>query len=127
MKFKGPRFPSFDNQQTPAPKKQWVSHSGRQSRLRMLRHSLHKILHSEAEKSVVQKVRDFIPSGPYAEFGVLMILFQAKELADSVELTFAEAVDYVLENVKIEPLPETKPEIETETETEVKSEGDQNG
>jgi len=37
MKFKGPVFPSFLNQQTPAPRRQWVAHCGTRARARGLR------------------------------------------------------------------------------------------
>jgi len=108
MRLKGPRFPSYDYQQNPGPRKQWIAHTGRKARVRYLRQSLHSILNSKVGEEIftVQKVRDFIPPGPYAEYGVLMILFQAKEFSDSTEITFAEAVDVVLENVKVEPIPQ---------------------
>jgi len=36
MRLKGPVFPSFLNQQTPAPRRQWVSHTGARARCRNL-------------------------------------------------------------------------------------------
>ena len=38
MKLKGPAFPSFSDPQTPAPRRQWVAHTGARARARNLRH-----------------------------------------------------------------------------------------
>jgi hypothetical protein len=34
MKFKGPAFPSYQNQATPAPRRQWIAHCGARARAR---------------------------------------------------------------------------------------------
>lgn len=42
MKFKGLRFPSFSDQRTPAPRRQWIAHAGARARARNSRNAATK-------------------------------------------------------------------------------------
>ena len=100
--LKGPRFPSFDNQQTPKPRTQWIHHTGKRARLRNLRHVCRPILDNPCNAEMIQRIRDKIPAGPFTEYGVLMIIFQAKEVADSTGISWLESADYTLEHLQME-------------------------
>lgn len=101
-RLKGPRFPSFDNQRTPKPHKQWLAHSGRKARIRYLRQICHPILSSKDPEyaAAIQRIKDKVTEGPFSEYGILMIVFQAKEVSDSTGVDWIESVQYILDQLK---------------------------
>jgi hypothetical protein len=100
-RFKGPWFPSFAQQGTPEPRKQWISHCGRQQRTRYLRQACRVVLKSKDPETIeaIQKAHGII-SGKFEEYGLLMMIHQAMETSDSTGLPIAECLNYITDKIK---------------------------
>lgn len=86
--------------------KQWIAHSGRREKLRHLRRSCAPFLkpdHPSAE--AVQKIKDFMGGGQFSEYGVLMALHHAIQIADDTGVTLTESIEIMLASL---PEKETK-------------------
>lgn len=99
MRFKGPRFPSFDNQQTPAPRNQWIAHNGRKAQLRNLRHACRPILESTNQHIVAQVARVIAATEhePMPEFGKLHLIFAAIDACDQTGEPWWVCMKYMLD------------------------------
>ena len=101
-KFKGPAFPSFLDQKEPAPRQQWISHNGKKQRVKNLRIVCRPVL-SSSDPMVIEAIaraRELV-SGQFEEHGVLMIIHQAMEVSDDTGVDFVEALDYIVDKMKL--------------------------
>lgn len=102
MKFKGPVFPSFLNQNTSpqAPRMQWKAHCGRKAQLRYLRQACRKILafpKGTAEWATVQRVEDAVKGEPMPEFGKLHLINAGLEAADQTGESWRTCMNYLMD------------------------------
>ena len=96
--------------------KQWIAHTGRKARTRYLTRVCSEILNSKDPQIIelIKRTREAV--GPvFTDYGSLLILTEAKELSDSTEVTFVEAVEYLLLNLStsVETIVAEEPKIES--------------
>lgn len=99
MKFKGPVFPSFLNQQTSPPKMQWKAHCGKRAQLRNLRHACRPILESR-DLEVQEQVRRVIEATkgePMPEFGKLHLIYAAIDACDQTGELWKVCMKYLMD------------------------------
>lgn len=81
---------------------QYLPHTGRNARIRNLTRACKHILTSKDPEvqDAVKAAREYITTngeGPFTEYGVLMILHTAKEIAESAEgVSIADSIQYVV-------------------------------
>lgn len=85
----------------PTERQQWISHTGKKQRVKYLRRECADILSSQDPQviEVLTKAKEFL-AGKFEEYGLLMMIHQGKETADSTGLSFVETFDYILEKMK---------------------------
>jgi hypothetical protein len=122
--IKGPIFPSFREPSNPRntlvesqdppqrslqPGKIWLTHSGRQSRIRRLRQICRPLLNSKdlEIKDAIRRVSEI--SAEQGEYGMLIVLSTAKEIAESNNIEFIEAVHTMLDKVVESIAKESEP------------------
>lgn len=99
MKFKGPVFPSFRDQQTPQPRKHWLPHQNTGEQLRRLRQVCRPILAS-IEPSIVtarQRVIAATAGEPLPEFGALHLINAAIDACDQTGEPWPVCMHYMLD------------------------------
>lgn len=108
-KLKGIVFRSYANQETPTPRKQWVSHTGKRQRVKYLRVLCKDVINSKEEDTLeaLKLVREFV-AGKFEEYGTLMIIHQAMDISDSTGVTVAEALTYIVEKLRADTEEATK-------------------
>lgn len=122
-KLKGIAFPSFREQQTAPSRQQWVSHTGKRQKVKYLRMVCRPVLKSTdtRTKEILAKINE-LTAGPFQEYGTLMIIHQALEIAGSVnDSSFVDTLDFILEKLVLDQIEakrkaEEKPELEITVE-----------
>lgn len=99
MKFKGPVFPSFRDQQTPKPRKQWLPHSGTREQLQNLRRMCRPILASIEPDTVTARQRVIAATAgePLPEFGALHLIYAAIDACDQTGEPWPVCMHYMLD------------------------------
>lgn len=99
-RLKGPAFPSFAHQGTPTERQQWISHTGKRQRIKYLRILCKDVLTSKDPETleVLAKAREFV-AGKFEEYGLLMMIHQAKDVEDSTGIPFSGALDYIVDKL----------------------------
>lgn len=101
MKFKGPVFPSYLNQNY-APtgsKMQWVAHCGKKAQLRNLRQACRSILDSKNPLIVEQVARviSAVKNEPLPEFGKLHLVHAAIDACDQTGEPWYVCMKYLMD------------------------------
>jgi hypothetical protein len=97
--IKGPVFPSFYNQQTPRPHKQYLSHTKLRQAMRNLRQACVHILKLKDDASVAarERCRQAVNAEPKPEYAYLHLLNAAREACDATGESFPTAMNYLLD------------------------------
>ncbi len=99
---KGLGLPSYKDQSSNfVSRQQWVSLTGKKQRIKNLRSLCKDVLSSTDPEIIesIEKTKEFV-KGKFEEYGLLMMVYQAKETSDSTGLSFPECLDYILEKIK---------------------------
>lgn len=125
-RLKGIRFPSYDNPpqskkppvsdpQVPGRSltqgKQWIGHSGKQSRIRYMKQMCRTILKSKDPVYIetLNRIKSLIAEdNPEPEFTMLKFISKCKEISDSTEVSWVETVNYMINKLLVEQQTITK-------------------
>lgn len=101
MKFKGPVFPSYLNQNVEPPKSrmQWKAHCGKKAQLRNLQHACRHILESKNPLIVEQVARviSAVKGEPMPEFGKLHLVYAALDACDQTGEPWYVCMKYLMD------------------------------